>query len=156
MSNLSTASDANPSHSGRLAAQWHDVVALLGRLAMGWIFVSSGFGKLSDVAGFAGVLAKRGVPAPSLLGWIGAIVEFGGGLLIIFGLKIRYAALLMVLFVIVATLISHRYWEYPVAEIVAQRSNFWKNVTILGGLLFMFLAGAGRYSVDGFLGRGKG
>lgn len=156
MSNLSTASDANPSHSGRLAAQWHDVVALLGRLAMGWIFVSSGFGKISDVVAFAGVLAKRGVPAPSLLGWIGAIVEFGGGLLIIFGLKIRYAALLMVLFVIVATLISHRYWEYPVAEIVAQRTNFWKNVTILGGLLFMFLAGAGRYSVDGFLGRGKG
>jgi putative oxidoreductase len=155
MSNSSTAPDANPSHSGRLAAQWHDIVALLGRLAMGWIFVSSGFNKLSDVAGFAGGLAKRGVPQPSVLAWIGAIVEFGGGLLIIFGLKIRYAALLMILFVIVATLISHRYWEFTGADLAIQRSNFWKNLTIIGGFLFMFLAGAGRYSVDGFLGRGK-
>jgi len=55
----------------------------------------------------------------------------------------------MILFVIVATLIAHRYWEYPVDQLVAQRTNFWKNVTIAAGMLFMFLAGAGRYSVDG-------
>jgi len=55
----------------------------------------------------------------------------------------------MILFVIFATLIAHRYWEYPVDQIVAQRTNFWKNVTIIGGFLFMYLAGAGRYSVDG-------
>jgi putative oxidoreductase len=47
-------------------------------------------------------------------------------------------------------LISHRYWEYPPEQIVGQTTNFWKNVTIIGGFLFMFIAGAGRYSVDGF------
>jgi putative oxidoreductase len=134
----------------RCAASCHDIVALVGRLAMSWIFLSSGWGKLTDVAAFSAGLAKRGVPAPSFMGWLGAIVEFGGGVLILLGLKIRYAAILMILFVIVATLISHRYWEYPVDQIVAQRTNFWKNITIIGGLLFMFLAGAGRYSVDGF------
>ena len=151
MSSLTTPADA--SLADRCAAGCHAVVALIGRLAMGSIFVSSGFTKLNDVAAFAGVLAKRGVPVPSLMGWLGAIVEFGGGLLIIFGFKIRYAAILMVLFVIVATMISHRYWEYPATEIVAQRTNFWKNVAIIGGLLFMFLAGAGRYSVDGARGK---
>jgi putative oxidoreductase len=151
----STAPDANLSLADRLAAQWHDVVGLLGRLAMGWIFLTSGFGKLTNVAGFAAVLAKRGVPAPSMMGWIGAIVEFGGGVLIILGVKIRYVALLMILFVIVATLISHRYWEFTGDELRAQSGNFYKNLTIIGGFLFMFLAGAGRYSVDGFLGRGK-
>jgi putative oxidoreductase len=144
---------AEPSFVDRCAASCHDVVALLGRLAMGWIFLSSGFGKISDVAGFSTVLAKRGVPAPSFMGWLGAIVEFGGGVLIILGIKIRYVAILMILFVIVATLISHRYWEYPVDQIVAQKTNFWKNVTIIGGFLFMFIAGAGRYSVDGFRNR---
>lgn len=134
----------------RCAATGHDIVALLGRLIMGWIFVASGFGKISDVAAFSGMLAKRGVPAPSLMGWLGAIVEFGGGLLIILGIKIRYTAILMILFVIVATLISHRYWEFTGDALVAQKTNFWKNVTIIGGFLFMFLAGAGRYSVDGF------
>jgi putative oxidoreductase len=134
----------------RCAASCHDVVALIGRLAMSWIFLSSGFHKLTDVAGFSAGLAKRGVPAPSFMGWLGAIIEFGGGLLIILGIKIRYAAILMILFVIMATLISHRYWEYPPEQVVAQTTNFWKNVTIIGGFLFMFIAGAGRYSVDGF------
>lgn len=133
-----------------LAERSHDVVALVGRVIMSWIFLSSGFGKIADVAAFSAVLAKRGVPAPSFMGWLGAIVEFGGGLLILLGIKIRYAAILMILFVIVATLISHRYWEYPVDQIVAQKTNFWKNITIAGGFLFMYLVGAGRYSVDGF------
>jgi putative oxidoreductase len=132
-----------------LAELRHDIVTLVGRVVMSWIFLSSGFGKLTDVAAFSAVLAKRGVPAPSLMGWLGAIVEFGGGLLILFGIKLRYAATLMILFVIVATLISHRYWDFTGAELMAQRTNFWKNVTIIGGFLFMYLAGAGRYSVDG-------
>lgn len=140
---------AETSLADRWAASCHDVVALVGRLLMSWIFLSSGFAKITDVAAFSTVLAKRGVPAPSFMGWLGAIVEFGGGLLILLGVKLRYAAILMILFVIVATLISHRYWDYPVEQLVAQKTNFWKNVTIIGGLLFMFLAGAGRYSVDG-------
>jgi putative oxidoreductase len=140
---------AETSLADRWAASCHDLVALVGRVAMSWIFLSSGFGKLADVAAFSAGLAKRGVPAPSFMGWLGAIVEFGGGLLILLGIKLRYTAILMILFVIVATLISHRYWEYPVDQMVAQRTNFWKNVTIIAGMLFMFLAGAGRYSVDG-------
>jgi len=145
--------DATSDLADRVAVRLHDIVALVGRLLMGWIFVSSGFTKLGDVAAFSATLAKRGVPAPGLLGWIGAIVEFGGGLMIIFGVKIRYAAILMILFVIVATLISHRYWEFTGADFGAQRTNFWKNVAIIGGLCFMFLAGAGKLSVDGMLGR---
>jgi putative oxidoreductase len=147
---VSTAPAAETSFLDRCAANGHDAVALVGRLVMSWIFLSSGFTKLTDVAAFSTVLAKRGVPAPSFMGWLGAIVEFGGALLILFGFKIRWGAILMILFVIVATLISHRYWEFTGEAFGAQRSNFWKNATILGGLLFMFLAGAGRYSVDGF------
>ena len=142
---------AETSLADRCATSSHDVVALAGRIIMSWIFLSSGFGKLADVAAFSGVLAKRGVPAPSFMGWLGAIVEFGGGLLILLGVKLRYTAILMILFVIVATLISHRYWEFTGEALGAQRTNFWKNVTIIGGLLFMFLAGAGRYSVDGMM-----
>ncbi|MBV8751711.1 MAG: DoxX family protein [Hyphomicrobiales bacterium] len=140
---------AETSLADRWAANCHDVVALVGRVVISWIFLGSGFGKITDVAAFSAGLAKRGVPAPTFMGWLGAIVEFGGGVLILLGIKLRYAAILMILFVIVATLISHRYWEYPVDQIMAQRTNFWKNVTIIGGMLFMFLAGAGRYSVDG-------
>ena len=99
---------AETSLADRWAASCHDVVALVGRVLMSWIFVASGFGKITAVTGFAAVLAKRGVPAPTFMGWLGAIVEFGGGLLLLLGVKTRYTAILMILFVIVATLISRR------------------------------------------------
>ena len=38
-------------------------------------------------------------------------MEFFGGLAIVLGIETRYAAALMIAFVIVATLISHRFWE---------------------------------------------
>jgi putative oxidoreductase len=148
MSSIPTALPSR-SFADRCAANYHDALALIGRFAMGWIFLSSGFGKLADVSAFSAMLAQRGVPAPSLMGWLSAIVEFGGGALIILGVKIRYVAVLMILLVIVATVISHRYWEFTGAEFGQQRINFWKNITMIGGFVFMFLAGAGRYSVDG-------
>jgi putative oxidoreductase len=75
-------------------------------------------------------------------------VEFGGGLAIVLGLGTRYAALLMIGFVIAATLISHRFWSAPPAERAEQMIQFAKNAAIIGGFLFVFVTGGGRYSLD--------
>jgi putative oxidoreductase len=130
------------------------VLVLVGRLLIALLFLPSGLGKLFGVGGpgvdkFSETLAQRGVPAPGLLGWIGALVEFFGPIFIAVGFKTRAAALLMALFTVAATLISHRYWEFSdAAQYVAQRTNFFKNVAILGGLLLLMARGAGPYSVD--------
>src|SRR5262249_49106079 len=71
-----------------------------------------------------------------------------GGLAIVFGLMTRYAALLMIAFVIVATLISHRFWAFQGAERRTQTVQFAKNVAIIGGFLFLFVTVGGRYSLD--------
>src|SRR5262249_37619484 len=52
---------AETSFVDRCAVSCHDLVALVGRLVMSWIFLSSGFTKLTDVAAFSAGLAKRGV-----------------------------------------------------------------------------------------------
>ena len=131
-----------------------DVILLVGRLALGVIFVKSGFQKLMALGAFAASLAGRGVPASSFWAVVGASVEFVGGLLIVTGLKTRYASLLMILFVIVATGISHRYWEFAdAAARRAQESQFFKNVAIIGGFLLLHVCGAGRFALDAVLGR---
>src|SRR5262249_12391077 len=96
----------------RVAPGWGDAIVLLGRILIGGIFVQSGFDKLMGLDAFAAGLAARGLPAPlvPVLTPIGASVEFFGGLAIVFGLMTRCAALLMIGFVIIATLISHRFW----------------------------------------------
>jgi putative oxidoreductase len=78
---------------------------------------------------------------------IGAPVEFFGGVAIVLGIETRYAAALMVAFVIVATLISHRFWELQGAARQMQQTQFSKNVAIIGGFVMLFAAGGGRLAV---------
>jgi putative oxidoreductase len=167
MSIRTDASDARGEHhpapagaplalADRLAVTTGDSVVLLGRIAMGLIFVESGFGKLINLAGFAESLASKGLPAASLLALIGAVVEFAGGIAVILGLATRYAAVLTAGFVVAATLISHRFWEFEGAAYQMQYIQFGKNLAILGGFLVLFAAGAGRFSLDRLLGRSGG
>ena len=130
-----------------------DLMVLLGRVALGAIFVKSGLQKLMALSVFAASLASRGVPQSSMWAVIGATVEFVGGILIVTGLRTREASLLMVLFVIVATGISHRYWEFADAARRTQETQFFKNLSIIGGFLLLFATGAGRFSLDALLRR---
>jgi putative oxidoreductase len=132
---------------GRLGQMLTNLVLLLGRLLIAAIFVPSGFGKLTHIAGFAHILASRGVPAPHTLAIVGACVEFFGSLAIVFGLLTRYAALLMAAFTLVAALISHRFWHASGAAETAQYIQFMTNMAIVGGFLFLFVVGPGRYSL---------
>jgi putative oxidoreductase len=121
---------------------------LIGRILLGGIFVVSGYGKLMGLAAFAASLEQKGVPYASALAPVGASVEFFGGLAIVLGVEVRSAALLMIAFVIVATLISHRFWELQDAARSAQVTQFSKNMAIIGGFALLHAAGGGRFAVE--------
>jgi putative oxidoreductase len=139
------------SHADGIAASAADAFLLVGRVLIGWLFLvsSAGIGgKLWNHAGFLGYLKNLGAPAPEVSSWIGALVEFVIGAALILGVGTRYAALLCALFLICATALAHRYWEYPAAQVMAQYNNFLKNLAIFGGALVLFVTGPGRFSVD--------
>jgi uncharacterized membrane protein YphA (DoxX/SURF4 family) len=49
----------------------------------------------------------------------------------------------------VATVSAHQYWHYPdAAQQLVQYTFLTKNLAILGGLVTLFVAGAGRFAVD--------
>jgi len=142
------------SHTDGIAASTADAFLLVGRVLIGWLFLvsSAGIGgKLWNHAGFLGYLKNLGAPAPEVSSWIGALVEFVIGAALILGVGTRYAALLCALFLICATALAHRYWEYPAAQVMAQYNNFLKNLAIFGGALVLFVTGPGRFSVDRML-----
>jgi putative oxidoreductase len=70
---------------------------------------------------------------------------------ILFGIGLRYGALLGFVFVVIALLIAHRYWELSLAVQGLQYVFFTKDIAIAGGLLALFIAGPGRFSIDEFL-----
>ncbi|MEJ0070503.1 MAG: DoxX family protein [Pseudomonadota bacterium] len=65
---------------------------------------------------------------------VAGAVELLGGLAIILGFKTRATAVIMILFTIVATLLAHPYWIDP-----TQKIQFYKNLAIIGGFLFVFV-----------------
>ncbi len=118
---------------------------------MGWVFLTGGWAKLTGIGGFVGYLTALKVPAPHFWAWIGASVEFVVGATLILGVATRYGSLLGLLFVFAATALAHRYWEYPAAQQMGQYISFMKNLVIFGGLLLLFVTGAGRFLIDGWL-----
>jgi putative oxidoreductase len=118
---------------------------LAGRVGLGLLFAVSGFGKISGFAGTAAYMASKGMPfAEALL--VGAIaVELIGGLMLMAGFKARWAAAAIAAFLVPTTLIFHS----PVGpEAQAQMTQFLKNLSILGGMLYVAALGPGAWSAD--------
>ena len=139
------------SYTDGLAAAWQDFLLLVARVLIGLIFVQSGWRKLMDIPAFVASMPRRDLPA--FLGYVAPPVEFIGGLAILLGFATRYTALVMFLFVVIATFSSHRYWNFPQAQQANQQSHFMKNVCMMGGILLLFVTGAGRLSLDALLAR---
>ena len=128
----------------------NDSVLLVGRLLMASLFLSAGIPKVLDYgAGFAKYLAALGVPYPEYVGIVAMAVEVLVPIALVLGLWPRLAALLLIAFVLVATGLAHRFWEYPAAQQSLQMAMFFKNLAIIGGLLLYYTAGPGRFAVSG-------
>ncbi len=126
----------------------HNTTVLVGRILLALIFVVSGFGKIAGFEGTMGYIASKGMPAPAVFAALAILVEFGGGLLIVFGFLTRPAALAIALFCLVAAFIFHNFWAVLDALRMEQSIHFMKNVSIAGGALLLAAFGPGAYSVD--------
>jgi putative oxidoreductase len=122
---------------------------LAGRILIALIFVLSGFGKITGFEATLGLIASKGLPLPQLAAVGAIIVELGGGILLVVGWKARWAAAAMFVLTVLATLIFHNFWAVPADQAQNQMIHFLKNVSMLGGLLYVMVHGSGPLSVDG-------
>lgn len=122
---------------------------LAARILIALIFVLSGFGKISGFEGAVGYIASKGLPLPQLAAIGAIIVELGGGILLILGWRARWAAAAMLLFTAVAAVLFHDFWAVPPEQAQNQMIHFMKNISMMGGLLFVVVHGSGALSVDG-------
>jgi putative oxidoreductase len=125
-----------------------NAAALVGRILLAALFIKSGIGKIGGFEGTVGAIASKGLPLPQIAAILTILVELGGGILLAVGFKARWAALVIGLFTIAAGIIFHNYWAVEGAARMGQEINFWKNISITGGMLMVFAFGPGRYSVD--------
>ncbi|BAC47658.1 blr2393 [Bradyrhizobium diazoefficiens USDA 110] len=126
-----------------------DSLILIGRVLLAWVFVGSAYGAISDFSGSVGYFRSLHLPAPELFTMTNIALEVLISVGLILGVGTRYCAILTFVFVVAATAIAHRYWEYPAgAQQIGQYNHFLKNISIMGGAMLIFVTGAGRFSFD--------
>jgi putative oxidoreductase len=117
---------------------------LVGRILMSAIFVHGGWGKLLAAAATQALFGdKLGLPMPMFAWLLAVVVELGGGLLLLVGLFTRPVGLVLAAWCVATALIAHT----NLAD-RAQEINFYKNMAMTGGFLYVFAFGAGAYSLD--------
>jgi len=116
------------------------------------LFVVFGWSKLSDYSGTASHMAHVGAPIPSVAARVAMVVEFLVALAVIFGAWTRPLALLLALYTLATALIAHHFWTMEGDARYTNAIDFYRNISIFGGLLLLYVTGAGSYSVDARLG----
>ena len=122
-------------------------VALLGRVLFALIFLMAAPMNFSGkTIAFA---ASQGVPLASISVPLSGIIALAGGFSILLGYRARIGAWLIVLFLAAVTPMLHNLWAVtdPMMHQM-QFIMFMKNLSMLGGALFISQVGAGPWSLD--------
>src|SRR5687767_5200177 len=99
-----------------------------------------------DPASTKGAIASTGLPMVPVLYVLAIIFELVGALSVLFGIKARWGATILIVFTFAAGMLFHNFWASPPAEMQMQLVNFLKNLAIIGGLLTLFAFGPGPVS----------
>lgn len=76
------------------------------------------------------------------------VVEVLVAAALLLGWRTRWAALILAVFTAATALIFHNFWAMPAEQQMMQSISFWKNMAIVGGLLFVAAHGAGPLAMD--------
>lgn len=126
-----------------------DGMILLARILLMVLFVIFGWGKLMGFSATVAYMDSVGLPLPTVTAAVTVIMELFVGLAIVIGFYTRPLALLLALYTVGAAVIGHQFWHMIDPDRIGAMINFYKNVSIAGGLLMLCITGPGRYSLDG-------
>jgi putative oxidoreductase len=112
------------------------------------LFLPAGLSKIGGFEGTVGYIASVGLPMASLGAVLAIAVEVLAPLALLVGWRTRWAALVLAVFTLVASVFFHNFWAMPAEQQFMQQLMFMKNLGVVGGLLALAAFGAGAWSLD--------
>jgi putative oxidoreductase len=129
---------------------------LVARILLSFIFIYSGFGKLTDPAGTAGMITGAGMPAATLLAYLAGLFELVTGLAVLVGFQTKIVGWALAAFCVFTGLMFHSGTVvvpgWPDAALgwinALNGIMMMKNITLAGAYILLATVGAGAYSLD--------
>jgi putative oxidoreductase len=126
----------------------NDEVILAARLFLTALFLIFGWRKLRDYSGTVSQMVQDRAPMPLVAAAVAIFMELPVAFAVAVGAFTRPSAVLLALYTLGTSLIEHRYWTTTGADQLASMEAFYKNLSIMGGFLLLYITGAGKYSID--------
>jgi putative oxidoreductase len=126
----------------------NDELILAARLLLAALFLIFGWRKLRDFSGTVNQIVELRVPMQGLAAAVAIFMELPVAFAVAVGAFARPSALLLLLYTFGTALVGHRYWTLTGAAQVDSMDGFYKNLSIMGGFLLLYVTGAGKYSID--------
>ena len=125
-----------------------DALILAARLLLATLFLIFGWRKLRDYPGTVNQMVQDDAPMPVLATAVAIFMELPVAFAVAVGAFTRPSAALLVAYTLGTSLIEHRYWTTKGTDQLASMEGFYKNLSIMGGFLLLYITGAGKYSID--------
>ncbi|WP_027487262.1 DoxX family protein [Allorhizobium undicola] len=134
----------------------NNAIILVARVFLSAMFILSGFGKLADPAGTAGMIAQAGMPAATALAYLAGLFELVSGLAVLIGFQTRLVGWALAAFCVFTGVVFHGHAinvpGFPDAAngflSTMNQIMFMKNLTLAGAYAMLATFGPGAYSLD--------
>ncbi|HEY8073241.1 MAG TPA: DoxX family protein [Labilithrix sp.] len=128
------------------------VALLLGRLAVGLVFMSTGWGKVHDLEKVTQFFVTLGIPMPGLNAVVVGYTELLGGTALVLGVLTRLAAIPLIVSMVVAIATAKKD-ELGKSEGVSKLFTLFgfDEWTYLLVMVMIVILGPGRYAIDSIL-----
>lgn len=114
----------------------------IGRIVMGLCFLYYGISKLFFIPGTIAFVGTKLPLAPAVF-WLAVVIEVGGGLLLVLGIKTRWLAAWFAFYCCFTAVVFHF-----VPENRGLLDHFFENFALAGGFLVLMAAGPGAYAIE--------
>jgi putative oxidoreductase len=112
-----------------------EILIVVGRVLLGGYFAWAGAHHFFFIEPITKMVADRGVPAPKFVMLGGSAFQIVCGVALALGLCVTAAALGLILFTIVASVMLVNWWDMEGAARFNALNTFKANVALIGGLL---------------------
>jgi putative oxidoreductase len=128
-----------------------DEWGFLGRACLCAVFLYSGLTKLREPVEGVAEITELHLPTPRLFLVLTILCQLGAGIMVLLGFWTRLAALALLGFTVVATLLAHRAAGLSGRARQQQITTSLEHLAIVGGFLLLMVYGPGPLSIDALL-----
>lgn len=127
---------------------FQSILLLLGRVSLSLSFFFLAYQKITHWDDTVNYLISWAVPETAMVLFVATLIEIFGAISLVLGIKVRYVAGLLALYLIPYTVLFHGYWYFVGTDVALHTILLLHNIALFGGLLYMVVGGAGSLALD--------